>query len=598
MVNAATDTTRTPENTTSKPKKGKHIAVNKTGQPNEWIDVELTARAGKSTGKYKNYWNVKESESGQEYSVDLDRVQWTPKEGQCSNTDNGEETAGSHVTPEECLISNEAINLKKDLVSRAKSEELTSWKEQNVYSEVEDSGQDRISVRWVISDKVKEGKVVTKARLCARGFEEVQYFRKDSPTCSKECVRFVMALTASMKWSLNSIDIKTAFLQGRPFDREVYLKPPREAGTKKLWKLNKCVYGLKDASRQWYLTLKAEITKVGGKISVHEPGLFFCHSKDNTLTGVMPCHVDDLLWSGTGTFRKSVVKRLHEKFIVGTSSSVAFEYVGIEMEQDWVSKAITISQNTYAESLQYIDIGETRLENKSSRLTSEETTTLQEAIGQLNWLSCVTRPDISFDVSVLSSSIKEATVSDMVYANKVIRKVKNEKSSIKFPELDLESLQLVSFSDASYSNLRNGGSQGGHLTFLVDKNNNSCPLEWKSNRLKRVVRSALAAETLACADCMEASKHWISVINEVLKPQHKIQVVHHIDSKSLKDHLDGNKTISDRLLRVDINVIRECIELHQVEMILVEGEDNISDILTKHGVKSKGFLEIFQNGKI
>ena len=66
----------------------------------------------------------------------------------------------------------------------------------------------------------------------------------------------------------------------------------------------------------------------------------------------------------------------------------------------------------------------------------------------------------------------------------------------------------------------------------------------------------------------------------------------------MKDHLDGNKTISDRLLRVDINVIRECIELHQVEMILVEGEDNISDILTKHGVKSKGFLEIFQNGKI
>ena len=156
----------------------------------------------------------------------------------------------------------------------------------------------------------------------------------------------------------------------------------------------------------------------------------------------------------------------------------------------------------------------------------------------------------------------------------------------------------MSFSDASYNNLRNGGSQGGHLIFLVDRYNNSCPLEWKSNRLKRVVRSALAAETLACADCMEACRHWTSVIKEVLKPGHETKMIHHIDSKSLKDHLDGNKTISDRLLRVDINVIREIIELHQVEVIKVDGEDNISDILTKHGVKSNGFLEIFRKGKI
>ena len=141
----------------------------------------------------------------------------------------------SEETSEECLVSNEAVKLHKESVSKAKLEELASWRDNEVYRVVEDIGQERISVRWVVTDKVKDNSVVTKARLCARGFEEVQHFRKDSPTCSKECVRFVMALAASMKWSLNSIDIKTAFLQGKPFDREVYLKPPREAGTKKLW---------------------------------------------------------------------------------------------------------------------------------------------------------------------------------------------------------------------------------------------------------------------------------------------------------------------------------------------------------------------------
>ena len=152
-----------------------------------------------------------------------------------------------------------------------------------------------------------------------------------------------------MKWSVNSIDIKTVFLQGRLFDREVYLKPPREAKTRNLWKLKKCVYGLKDASRQWYLTLKDEVVKAGGKVSMYEPGMFFRRSEGGTLAGLMPCHVDDLFWSGTSTFKREGVNRLHKTFIVGNSSSVAFEYVGIEMEQEFDSKTITVKQDSYTE---------------------------------------------------------------------------------------------------------------------------------------------------------------------------------------------------------------------------------------------------------
>ena len=57
-----------------------------------------------------------------------------------------------------------------------------------MFTEVMDSGQQRISVRWVISLKSLDGKIITKARLCARGFEEIQDFRKDSSTCSKESI--------------------------------------------------------------------------------------------------------------------------------------------------------------------------------------------------------------------------------------------------------------------------------------------------------------------------------------------------------------------------------------------------------------------------
>ena len=41
--------------------------------------------------------------------------------------------------------------------------------------------------------------------------------------------------------------MKTAFLQGKKIERGVYIRPLKEAATKKVWKLQKCVYGLGDA---------------------------------------------------------------------------------------------------------------------------------------------------------------------------------------------------------------------------------------------------------------------------------------------------------------------------------------------------------------
>ena len=49
----------------------------------------------------------------------------------------------------------------------AKMNELESWKKQEVYCEEEGTSQSRISFRWVLSCKIKNGANVTKVRLCA-----------------------------------------------------------------------------------------------------------------------------------------------------------------------------------------------------------------------------------------------------------------------------------------------------------------------------------------------------------------------------------------------------------------------------------------------
>lgn len=56
------------------------------------------------------------------------------------------------------------------------------------------------------------------------------------------------------------------------------------------------------------------------------------------------------------------------------------------------------------------------------------------------------------------------------------------------------------YSDASLGNMPNGGSQGGFIILLAIQSGKFSPIWWNSKKIRRVVRSTLAAETLAMAD--------------------------------------------------------------------------------------------------
>ena len=120
----------------------------------------------------------------------------------------------------------------------------------------------------------------------ARGSEEenLNEIRKDSPTCSKENLRIVLAIISSHHWQASSLDVKSLFLQGNQIDRDLYLKPSEDADTGNLWKLKTIVYGLSDASRVWYLQVKEEMFKVGTEMC--DEVIFYWRSQ-NILQGFL-----------------------------------------------------------------------------------------------------------------------------------------------------------------------------------------------------------------------------------------------------------------------------------------------------------------------
>ena len=180
-----------------------------------------------------------------------------------------------------------------------------------------------------------DGKRVVKARLVARGFEEdSKQLRTDSPTCSRQAMRMIYFVSATMGWILKYLDFTSAFLQGGQIDRKIFLRPPRDVCSRKeVWSLKKCIYGLNDAPRSWYVKVKDSLISLGGSQSIYDSALFLWHSEDGTLKGIIGCYVDDFVYCGTEQFQSDVIQRLKGMFKIGEEGSGNFKYIGLTISQ-------------------------------------------------------------------------------------------------------------------------------------------------------------------------------------------------------------------------------------------------------------------------
>ena len=532
----------------------------------------IHSRAGKSTGRYKNCINVEDRETGNIDVLDFakDIEEWDP-------------------VAEEVLITS---NFDAASIAVAKEKELQSWKDNDVYTEVENIGQPVVTSRWVFSAKNVDGVIMPKARLVARGFEddELRDRPTDSPTCTKESIRIAMSIIAIEGWACQSIDIKTAFLQGNQLERTVHMKPPREMKTDKLWKLHKCVYGLNEASRYWYTRVKEELINAEMTKSRYDDAVFYLKI-DGVCHGILIIHVDDFLYGGSSKFEK-IISRIRAVFTVGHESKIPLKYLGMDLSLK--EEILVYDQQNYINGIE-----EQQIENKRDRerkLNKGEQSLFRAMCGQLNWIASQSRPDIAYDVCQLSTRLNSATVDDFLRANKVIRKVKQRNVVLMYQQLE-QPIKLLGFCDASYANLKDGSSQGGFIIFLMGKDNKVSPLCWSSRKLRRVCRSTIAAETMALLDVSEACFWLQNVMNELLTTPLDTTVIY-TDNKSLYQAAHSSSTIEEKRLRVELAGIRESINRREFKLMWIETRLQLADCLTKQGADSTRLLDVLQAGKI
>ncbi|CAM8903118.1 unnamed protein product [Rhodiola kirilowii] len=145
-----------------------------------------------------------------------------------------------------------------------------------------------IGSKWIFRTKrdAKGNVERYKALLVAKGFNQKKGID----------FRIIMALSAHFDLELHQIDVKTTFLNG-DIDEVIYMVQPEnfECGDSKniVCKLRKSIYGLKQASRQWYFKFYQVIISYGFEANLMDECVYhkFCGSKFIFLV----LYVDDIL---------------------------------------------------------------------------------------------------------------------------------------------------------------------------------------------------------------------------------------------------------------------------------------------------------------
>jgi hypothetical protein len=161
-----------------------------------------------------------------------------------------------------------------------------------------------IRVKWIFKTKLnKNGKIdKCKARLVAKRYAQqyrIDYMEVYAPMIRLDTIRLIIALAAQEGWSIFQFDVKSAFLHGE-LSKEVFVQQPQGCEKKgeehKVYKLNKSLYGLKQASQAWYNKIEVCFAKEGFK-KYHCEHTLFTKLKEEGKLLIVSRYVDDLIFT-------------------------------------------------------------------------------------------------------------------------------------------------------------------------------------------------------------------------------------------------------------------------------------------------------------
>jgi hypothetical protein len=245
-------------------------------------------------------------------------------------------------------------------------------------------------------------------------------------------VRLLLAILATKNWYLQQLDVDNAFLHGTLCE-EVYMKIPpgfKTCRANQVCHFRKSIYGLKQASKEWFNTLSATLSSKHYHKSLANHTLFIKQTP-SSFTGIL-IYIDDLVLAGNWLEEIAPIKEfLHAKFRIKDIGDLRF-FLGLEIAR--TSEGISLNQRKYAlELLNDAGMLASKLStipmDPSTRLSKAKGSTLDDIssyrglIGRLLYLTS-TPPYITYSVQQLSQFLDSPTQIHLQAAHRVLRYIK------------------------------------------------------------------------------------------------------------------------------------------------------------------------------
>ena len=178
-------------------------------------------------------------------------------------------------------------------------------------------------------------------------------------------MKIAVAVADEKGWLLQHLDAKQAFIQAH-LDEAVYMRLPTGCGDMggEVVLLQRAVYGLRRAGRQWSLRLSRVLLQ---KIGMEQSKADLCVFRkvvDGEITLIVCVHVDDLAVTAKEreTFDTFYAQQLKDEFPVNGMDDLSW-YLGCAFERDKMEGVMKITQTTFVDSL--VDRFDTQYENQT-----------------------------------------------------------------------------------------------------------------------------------------------------------------------------------------------------------------------------------------
>ncbi|KAJ9538265.1 hypothetical protein OSB04_030998 [Centaurea solstitialis] len=501
------------------------------------------------------------------------------------------------------------INLKEALSSSnsqkwidAMADEMKSMKDNDVWDLVElPKDAKPIGYKWIFKTKKDSNGNIEryKARLVAKGFtqkEGIDYKETFSPVSSKDSFRTIMALVAHYDLEVHQMDVKTAFLNGN-IDETIYMTQPENfaLGDSKsmVCRLKKSIYGLKQASRQWYLKFHQVITSFGYEVNLVEDCVYHKFSGSSVIFLIL--YVDDILIATNDLALLHDTKKFLAKHFEMKDLGDASFVLGIQILRDRSRGILRLSQRSYIDKVLdrfgMLDSksGDTPIAKGDKFILKQcpknelEIKEMQKipyasAVGSLMYAQVCTRPDIAFIVGVLGRYLSNPGMDHWRAAKRVMRYLKKTRDyMLTYRKSD--SLEIVGYSDSDFGGCQDTGrSTLGYVYILAGG-----AISWKSVKQTLVASSTMAAEFVAC---YEASNHGIWLRNFVTG----LRIVKGVE-RPLKLFCDNNSavlysnnnrsSINSKHIDIKFLVVKERVQNGQFMIEHIGTNSMLADPLTK-----------------